>query len=139
MTRALRASLLTFVLAAAGCTSYTPNRLNVPSEGAPTQELLNEDLAEEVDIVSGGALYEGDIMVNVVTIRNLEDDDRHLDYRWRWFKKGLEVSTGEEHYTSVFLNAKQEKQLTGKAGHPGCDKGVFELRWHRTSSDSTAE
>lgn len=133
----LAALALTALLA--GCRSYTPNRLTVfaPGHGGDAKvEVLNAGLHDDVELAKGHALFEDQIMVAIVTVKNHVDDDEHVDFRWTWFDAdGVEQRTGGTFWDQVFLKAQEEKQLVGKAPQPGAVRVQLDLRYHRDIQD----
>jgi len=133
------ASALALVVAGlvSGCTSYTPNRLEIPAQGTTSLKIDNSDLQDDVAIESGRCLYEGDIMLGLVTVKNTTDDNINVQTRWKWFDSdGVEAVAGNEgRWDLLFLKGAEEKQIQGRATRPGATKGVFEMRYQREGTE----
>ncbi len=133
------AALLPLLSALAGCAvSPAANRAIVYPERTAQIEVVNLDLHERVEIVSGRALYEDEILTGVVQLRSQVEEKQTLEYRWTWYDADdfQQVSEASDHWRTVFVDALEDKQVTGRATQPRAARGVFELRWHSGVTDA---
>lgn len=133
----LSALALAAVALTTGCTSFTPNRMEIPAQGNTSLLIDNEGLQDDVVIQGGRCLYEGDIMLGIITVKDDTDDDIDIQHRWKWYDTdGVEmVAGGEGRWELVHLKALEEKQLQGRATRPGATKAVFEMRYYRKNNE----
>ena len=130
--------LLGLLLLGPGCRSAAANRIDVVPEGNASITVNNPGLHDECEIVSGRALYEGDVLLGVVMVRSHEDHKQTLEYRWTFVDSDgvVEESGTGQQWRTTFVNGLEDKQLTGRATEPGAVRGAFELRYHSGVTDA---
>lgn len=137
--RALALSLALAALGGAGCASTkAANRALVYPERTAEIEVLNPGLQGQVEIVSGRALYEDEILAGAVQLRSHEGKRKlTLEYRWSWFDgDDFELVTeASDHWRTIFLDPLEVEQVSGRATAPGAVRGVFELRRSTARTD----
>lgn len=128
----LRLLALALLLSAAGCKSNAINQVTLSAVGEPeTRLIVNDDLQDEVEVVRGEVLYEGDLLVGVVTLQSHADEKMLLDYKWEWKDQDGYPKDGNAGapWQRVFVEAGERKQVQGRAPEPGAVQGIFNLRY----------
>ncbi len=137
--RSLALTLALTALGGAGCASTkAANRALVYPERTAVIEVLNPGLQDEVEIVSGRALYEDELLTGVVQLRSHEEERKlTLEYRWSWFDGDdfEQVTEVSDHWRTIFLDPMEEEQVSARATAPGAVRGVFELRRSTARTD----
>ncbi len=126
------------LLLASGCASAnTANRLQITPDGQAEITITNSSLQSDVEIVSGRALYEDDVLVVAVELLSHVDEKATLEYRFAW-RDADDFVLEEEAWSELFVNALEEKQVQGRATEPNSARGTFELRRFsgRTDADN---
>lgn len=121
------------LLLLAGCRSPSANKMviNAPPGNAQI-EVVNPGLQGEVEIVSGRALYEGEVMLGWVTVRSHVDEKRKLEYRWTFYDAdgvAMSIGQGGNPWQPVWVNPLEEIQIEGRAPQPGATRAEFFVRY----------
>lgn len=127
-----------FVILASGCASAnTANRLQITPDGQAEITITNGSLQDEVEIVSGRALYEDDVLVVAVELLSHVDRKSTLEYRFSW-RDADDFVLEEDSWSELFVNGLEEKQVQGRATEPNSARATFELRRFsgRTDADN---
>ena len=135
--------LLTVVLlvaALSGCKSYAANSVVVQPERAATLRVVNGGLQNEAQLLpdESQALYEGDILVGAVSVRNNVDGRVMYEYRWKWADSDTienEAGGGREAWKSVWINPLETVQVQGRATTPGATSGELYLRYAMNAAE----
>lgn len=126
------------LLLASGCASAnTANRLQVEPNGQARITITNSSLQSDIEIVSGRALYEDDVLVVAVELISHMDRKATLEYRFSW-RDADDFVLEEDSWSELFVNGFEEKQVQGRATEPNSAQGTFELRRFsgRTDADN---
>ncbi len=128
----LLVALVALVVLGGGCHSAptaAANRAAVSAAISARIEVVNPGLGRRCEIVSGRALYEGDILVAAVLVRSHWDTAQILEYRWTWYDADdLRQETSSKGWRSLRVDSLEEKQVTARAPQRNALRGVFELR-----------
>ena len=141
MVRSLALALLAGLLA--GCTSYAPNRLTLPSEvigGEPTLEIVNEDLQEDAEIQADSARFTylnnvGDVFVRV---RNHCDEEVRVEYRWSFYDQDdRQIQADHTSWQSKWLPELAEVEFsdTAPTTEPIAVCARLELRYYKAHGE----
>ncbi|MEZ6185135.1 MAG: DUF1425 domain-containing protein [Planctomycetota bacterium] len=122
------------VAALAGCKSYAANTVVVRPEVPATLNVVNGGLQSEAQLLpdQSQALYEGDILVGSVAVKNNVDGRVMYEYRWKWADSDVienEVGGGGETWRTLWINPLETVQVQGRATTPGATEGELYLRY----------
>lgn len=76
----------------------------------------NESLANKITISSAQTRTTGDLLEVNLTVQNLTNRDRRVQYRFSWFDRdGFEVEAGSESWTPVVMHGASEFNIQALA------------------------
>lgn len=129
------AALALACLFASGCATEASNRIRVTPSGHQI-EVRNAGLQAECAIREGGAtLYEGDILAAWVLLESRLDEKKVYEVRWTWEDSdGFELK-GNRGWDSIFVTARDEHKVEGRAPSAKAVRGIFQLRYHSGETD----
>jgi len=125
-------SLILFCLLAtlAGCGTTAANVVIVQPSGTPfAVEVNNSSLDDDVKVTNAKALYTGDIMDVMVSLRSETDEEQSLQFMSQWFDKdSFPMEDATQHWQPFILNAREQKNIRRRAPRRGAVKCRFLLR-----------
>ena len=81
----IRAMWLGLLLSLAACSTQAPNVITLTPKGRNVIEINNSSFHDSVSIEGGKALYNGDLLECVVTMRCHEDENVDFEYYWEFY------------------------------------------------------
>lgn len=119
-----------------GCATQAANSITLAPEVSSQIEVMNSGLHSECEITGGGAvLYEDKILSTFVVLHSHLDVKQTLEGRWTFEDAQGYPMKGGVAWKSLFVNAREEQKVEGKAPGPMAARGKFELRYHSGRTD----
>lgn len=125
----IRAMWLGLLLSLAACSTQAPNVITLTPKGRNVIEINNSSFHDSVSIEGGKALYNGDLLECVVTMRCHEDENVDFEYYWEFYDAdGFIMDDTTALWSPVTIPAGVAKQYNTRAPKAGAVRAKFMAR-----------